>query len=140
MKPYYSKAGITIYCGDCKNVLPSLPQVALCVTDPPYGLEFMGKEWDHGVPGRATWEAVLRVLKPGAPLLAFGGTRTFHRLTCAIEDAGFEIRDCLMWLTAQGFPKSHNFFKAMQKEIEDQLQSQGVVGDIEWKDADAVQK
>ena len=78
------------------------------VTDPPYGLSFMGKDWDHGVPGVAFWEAVLRVAKPGAHLLAFGGTRTFHRLTCAIEDAGWEIRDCLGWLYGSGFPKSHN--------------------------------
>ena len=100
MTPYYEEAGITIYQGDALAVLPELEtcSVDACLTDPPYGLGFMGKEWDHGVPGRETWEAVLRVLKPGAPLLAFGGTRTHHRLMCAIEDAGFEIRDCLMWL------------------------------------------
>ena len=74
--------------------------------DPPYGLSFMGKAWDHGVPGPEVWSLVLRALKPGAHLLAFGGTRTFHRLTCAIEDAGFEIRDCLSWLYGSGFPKS----------------------------------
>jgi len=68
------------------------------VTDPPYGLSFMGKEWDHGVPGVEFWTAALRVAKPGAHLLAFGGTRTFHRLACAIEDAGWEIRDCIMWV------------------------------------------
>lgn len=79
-----------------------------CVTDPPYGLGFMGKDWDHGIPGVHFWEGVIRVLKPGAHLVAFGGTRTFHRLTCAIEDAGFEIRDCLGWIYASGFPKSHN--------------------------------
>ncbi len=78
------------------------------VTDPPYGLSFMGKDWDRGVPGVAFWEAALRVMKPGAFLLSFGGTRTFHRLICAIEDAGFEIRDCMMWLYGSGFPKSHN--------------------------------
>jgi site-specific DNA-methyltransferase (adenine-specific) len=69
----------------------------------------MGKEWDHGVPSVVVWREALRVLKPGAHLLAFGGTRTFHRLTCAIEDAGFEIRDCISWLHGQGFPKSHSF-------------------------------
>jgi site-specific DNA-methyltransferase (adenine-specific) len=75
------------------------------VTDPPYGLSFMGKEWDHGVPGVPFWTEALRVAKPGAHLVAFGGTRTHHRLACAIEDAGWEIRDCLMWLHGQGFPK-----------------------------------
>lgn len=92
---------------DCLDVLPRLPTGAFdaVVTDPPYGLEFMGKDWDHGVPGVPYWEAVGRVLKPGGYLLAFGGTRTYHRLTCAVEDAGFEIRDCLLWLYGTGFPK-----------------------------------
>ena len=78
------------------------------VTDPPYGLSFMGKDWDHGVPGVQFWAEALRVAKPGAYLLAFGGSRTYHRLACAIEDAGWEIRDCIMWLYGSGFPKSHN--------------------------------
>lgn len=85
------------------------------VTDPPYGLSFMGKDWDHGVPGEHFWREALRVAKPGAHLLAFGGTRTFHRLACAIEDAGWEIRDCLGWLYGQGFPKSHDVSKAIDK-------------------------
>lgn len=75
------------------------------ITDPPYGLKFMGQQWDHGVPGVPFWEAALRVAKPGAMMFAFGGTRTHHRLMCAIEDAGWEIRDCLMWLYGSGFPK-----------------------------------
>ena len=74
-----------------------------------------GKEWDHGVPGAEYWQAIARVCKPGASLLAFGGTRTYHRLTCAIEDAGLEIRDCLMWLHGQGFPKSLDISKALDK-------------------------
>src|SRR5690606_15016987 len=80
------------------------------VCDPPYELGFMGRAWDSsGVAyRRETWEAALRVLKPGGHLLAFGGTRTYHRLACAIEAAGFEIRDCLVWLYANGFPKSRN--------------------------------
>jgi len=78
------------------------------VTDPPYGLEFMGARWDHGVPGIPFWSEALRVAKPGAYLLAFGGTRTVHRMTCAIEDAGWEIRDMLVWGYASGFPKSLN--------------------------------
>ena len=68
----------------------------------------MGKGWDRGVPGVEFWTEVRRVLKPGAHLLAFGGSRTFHRLAVAIEDAGFEIRDTLSWLYGSGFPKSHN--------------------------------
>jgi site-specific DNA-methyltransferase (adenine-specific) len=88
----------------------SLPadSVDAIVSDPPYGLAFMGKEWDHGVPGVEFWAEALRVAKPGAHLVAFGGTRTFHRLTVAIEDAGWEVRDCLSWLYGSGFPKSHN--------------------------------
>jgi site-specific DNA-methyltransferase (adenine-specific) len=78
------------------------------VCDPPYGLSFMARDWDHSVPGPEYWREVLRVAKPGAHLVAFGGTRTYHRLTCAIEDAGWEIRDCLQWLYGSGFPKSHN--------------------------------
>ena len=85
------------------------------VTDPPYGLAFMGKQWDHGVPGKPFWEAALRVAKPGAHLLAFGGTRTYHRLACAIEDAGWEIRDCIMWVYGSGFPKSLDVSKAIDK-------------------------
>jgi len=75
----------------------------------------MGKNWDHGVPGEAFWREVIRVAKPGAHLLAFGGTRTFHRLAVAIEDAGWEIRDTVMWVYGSGFPKSHNVSKAIDK-------------------------
>jgi site-specific DNA-methyltransferase (adenine-specific) len=85
------------------------------VTDPPYGLGFMGAKWDHGVPGPEFWREALRVAKPGAHLLAFGGTRTFHRLACAIEDAGWEIRDCLQWVYGSGFPKSMDVGKAIDK-------------------------
>jgi len=75
----------------------------------------MGKDWDHGVPGVAYWREVWRVLKPGAVLMAFGGTRTHHRLACAIEDAGFELFDTIMWVYGSGFPKSHNISKAIDK-------------------------
>jgi len=85
------------------------------ITDPPYGLDFMGKEWDHGVPGVQFWVEALRVAKPGATLFAFGGTRTWHRLAVAIEDAGWEIRDTIMWVYGTGFPKSHNIGKAIDK-------------------------
>jgi DNA modification methylase len=96
--------------GDCLEVMADRPgnSVDSIVSDPPYGLSFMGKQWDHGVPGVPFWAEALRVAKPGAFLVAFGGTRTYHRLTCAIEDAGWEIRDCLSWLYGSGFPKSHN--------------------------------
>jgi DNA modification methylase len=78
------------------------------VTDPPYGLSFMGKKWDYDVPDQAVWEECLRVLKPGGHLLAFAGTRTQHRMAVRIEDAGFEIRDMIAWVYGSGFPKSHN--------------------------------
>jgi hypothetical protein len=100
--------------GDSLVVVPSLSQTFdACVTDPPYGLRFMGKAWDHGIPGEPYWREILSALKPGGHLLAFGGARTYHRLTCAIEDAGFEIRDCLMWLHGNGFPKSLDVSKAI---------------------------
>jgi DNA modification methylase len=106
-----------VVCGDCKRLMPWLPanSVDAIVTDPPYGLSFMGKGWDHGVPGVPFWIEALRVLKPGGHMLAFGGTRTYHRLAVAIEDAGFDIRDCLMWLYGSGFPKSHDVSKAIDK-------------------------
>jgi site-specific DNA-methyltransferase (adenine-specific) len=85
------------------------------VCDPPYGLAFMGKEWDHGVPGAAFWREALRVAKPGAHLLAFGGSRTYHRLACAVEDAGWDIRDQILWLYGTGFPKSLDVGKAIDK-------------------------
>ncbi len=194
--PYYDRGGITIYHGDCREVLPTLSPSSAVVTDPPYGLEFMGKEWDklgrdlpnaaalsgrrgyedtkitepdnpggrHGSRfrgqhrrfrrctkcGKREWSGspcrcsdpewkiettkgatssvllmqewhcrwaveALRVAKPGAFLLAFGGTRTHHRLACAIEDAGWDIRDCIMWLYGSGFPKSHSISKAIDK-------------------------
>ena len=106
-----------IYHGDCREVMQTLhpESVDSIVSDPPYGLSFMGKGWDHGVPGVEFWAEVLRVAKPGAHLLAFGGTRTYHRLACAIEDAGWEIRDCVMWVYGSGFPKSHDVSKAIDK-------------------------
>ena len=78
------------------------------VTDPPYGLSFMGKRWDYDVPSAEIWAECLRVLKPGGHLLAFAGTRTQHRMAVRIEDAGFEIRDLIAWVYGSGFPKSHN--------------------------------
>ena len=85
------------------------------VTDPPYGLSFMGKKWDYDVPSSELWAEALRVLKPGGHLLAFAGTRTQHRMAVNIEDAGFEIRDMIAWVYGSGFPKSHNIGKAVDK-------------------------
>ena len=115
--PYYDHAGITIYHGDCRDVMAGLSEASMdaIVCDPPYGLSFMGKGWDHGVPGVEFWAEAMRVAKPGAHLLAFGGTRTYHRLACAIEDAGWEIRDCVMWVYGSGFPKSLDVSKAIDK-------------------------
>jgi site-specific DNA-methyltransferase (adenine-specific) len=105
----------TLYCADCNDVLPILKDIDACVTDPPYGLSFMGKQWDYDVPGVDIWTQVHNVLKPGAHLLSFFGSRTYHRGAIPIEDAGFEIRDQLMWIYGSGFPKSHNIGKAVDK-------------------------
>jgi len=108
----------TLYLSDSLDVMRSMESKSIdsIVTDPPYGLKFMGKSWDHGVPGVPFWEAALRVAKPGAFMLAFGGTRTFHRLAVAIEDAGWEIRDTVMWVYGSGFPKSLDVSKAIDRE------------------------
>ena len=101
---------VSLYNDDCLNALKTMEDNSIdsCVTDPPYGLSFMGKAWDYDVPKKEIWEEVFRVLKPGAHLLAFFGSRTYHRGVVQIEDAGFEIRDQIMWLYGSGFPKSHN--------------------------------
>ena len=125
MKPYYEDASVTIYHGDCREVLPGLGPVESCITDPPYGLEFMGKGWDRGVPGVEFWRLIRGALLPGAACLAFGGTRTHHRLMVAIEDAGFEIRDCLMWLYGSGFPKSLDISKAIDKAAGVAIETRG---------------
>lgn len=107
--------------GDCMEVLASLPanSVDSIVTDPPYELGFMNKSWDNtGIAYQTTlWAELLRVLKPGGHLLAFGGSRTYHRMACAIEDGGFEIRDQIMWVYSSGFPKSLNIAKAIDKKL-----------------------
>ena len=121
---------IDLRLGDCLDVMKEMEDnsVDSIVTDPPYGLSaarnsgksskggFMGKEWDYDVPSVEIWREALRVLKPGGHLLAFSGTRTYHRMVVNIEDAGFEIRDSIVcWLYFSGFPKSHNISKAIDK-------------------------
>ena len=166
-----------IICGKSEDILKQFDDNFFdsCVTDPPYGLEFMGKDWDKfkksgenvarfGKAGEEgdkdlklkknfkilprffasdlfafqeftyQWAIELyRVMKPGAFILVFGGTRTYHRMACAIEDAGFEIRDMIEWFYGSGFPKSLDIEKAIKKDIEKQLRGQGVEGEIEWK-------
>ncbi len=105
--------------GDCLEQLKELPSNSIdsIVTDPPYELGFMGKAWDStGIANNVElWRECLRVLKPGGHLLSFGGTRTYHRMACAIEDAGFEVRDMIEWVYGSGFPKSHNIGKNIEK-------------------------
>jgi hypothetical protein len=135
--------------GDCREVLAGMDAASVdaVVCDPPYELGFMGKAWDSsGVAFQAeTWQAVLRVLKPGGHLLACGGTRTYHRLTCAIEDAGFEARDCLMWVYGSGFPKSLDVSKTIDKkaganrEVVGVTSVTGVRKSKTWRDGSGLQ-
>jgi len=108
---------LKLMLGDNILSLKKLPDNSIdsIVSDPPYGLSFMGKKWDYDVPSVEFWKEVYRVLKPGGHILSFGGTRTYHRMVVNIEDAGFEIRDQIMWLYGSGFPKSHNIGKAVDK-------------------------
>lgn len=98
----------TLYLADSRDALPLLTDIDAVVTDPPYGLSFMGKAWDYDVPSADLWQAVRETMRPGAHLAAFFGSRTYHRGAVAIEDAGLEIRDQMMWLYGTGFPKSGN--------------------------------
>jgi len=113
--------------GDCLNEMHDLPEdsVDSVVTDPPYGLSFMGRSWDQFKPKEYQkfsnkWgEEALRALKPGGYLLAFSGTRTYHRMVCGLEDAGFEIKDQIDWLYGSGFPKSHDISKAIDNHFDE---------------------
>lgn len=119
--PVLETSPVRLYHGDCREILPrlSVNSVDAVVTDPPYELGFMGKGWDKtGIAfDPMTWGDVRRTLKPGGYMLAMGGSRTYHRLTCAIEDAGFEIRDCLLWLYGTGFPKGQGNLKPAYEPI-----------------------
>ena len=108
---------VKLMLGDNIEKLRELPDnfVDSIITDPPYGLSFMNKKWDYDVPSIDFWKEALRVLKPGGHVLSFGGTRTYHRMVVNMEDAGFEIRDQIMWIYGSGFPKSHNIGKAVDK-------------------------
>ena len=132
--------------GDCREQLKHLADNSIdsIVCDPPYELGFMGKKWDStGIAYDLTvWTECLRVLKPGGHLIAFGGTRTYHRMTVAIEDAGFEIRECIMWIFGSGFPKSHDVSKALDKQAGAErevvgkgkpMKSLGVMHDDKWQ-------
>jgi site-specific DNA-methyltransferase (adenine-specific) len=154
MELYNKNDNYELYQGNMLDMLEVISSNSIdsIVTDPPYELNFMNKGWDNiGISyKKQTWEKCYEVLKPGGYLLAFGGSRTFHRIACAIEDAGFEIRDTIMWLYGSGFPKSMNVGLALDKKngtfeikeaqdknkylqlIEEELKKQGVEN-IEWK-------
>jgi DNA modification methylase len=134
VKPYYEHAGITLFHGDCREAMIALPDASVdaVVTDPPYGLSFMGKRWDYDVPTVEVWQECLRVLKPGGHLLAFAGTRTQHRMAVRIEDAGFEIRDMIAWVYGSGFPKSLDVSKAIDRMKDDRDEIEQVV---RWMEA-----
>ena len=134
---------INLLHGDCLDRLRELPDnsVDAVVTDPPYGLSFMGKRWDYDVPSIETWAECLRVLKPGGHLLAFAGTRTQHRMAVRIEDAGFEIRDLIAWVYGSGFPKSLDVSKAIDKRDRHTIgASEAVVVDITAPATEAAQQ
>lgn len=138
--------------GDCLLKLKDLPNESVdsIVTDPPYGLKFMGKKWDYDVPSVDIWKEVFRVLKHGGHLLSFSGTRTYHRMVVNIEEAGFEIRDMIAWIYGSGFPKSMNVGKQIAKIngeeiIKGELKFKGgtqlgVMNDDGWKPKDVYEE
>lgn len=107
-----------VYHGDCLEVMLNFPDNSIdtIITDPPYGLSFMGKKWDYNLPSIEIWQECLRVLKPGGTALIFGGSRTYHRMACNVEDAGFTIKDCIMWVYGSGFPKALDISKSIDKK------------------------
>jgi DNA modification methylase len=124
LTPFLDDIDVILYAGDCIEVMRQMPEASVdaIITDPPYGLEFMGRDWDgFGTPlGFQTWteswaREAFRILKPGGHLLAFAGTRTYHRMASGVEDAGFEIRDCIAWMYGSGFSKSLDVSKQIDK-------------------------
>lgn len=134
MKLYSSTENYKLYNGSMLDMLEVIEPNTIdsVVCDPPYELNFMGKGWDNsGIAfKKETWQKCYEVLKPGGYLLAFGGSRTFHRIACAIEDAGFEIRDTIMWIYGAGFPKSMNVGKQLEKRLEDEKTKQKTEHDL----------
>ena len=110
----------TIIQGNCLDVLKTMPDnhIDTIITDPPYGLSFMGKKWDYDVPSIDIWKECLRVLKPGGTALIFAGSRTQHRMACNVEDAGFILKDTIMWLYGSGFPKATDISKQLDKGVD----------------------
>lgn len=108
-----------IYCGDCLEIMRTWPEACVdcVVTDPPYGLSFMGKKWDYDVPSTELWREVFRVHKDGGRCFAFSGSRTYHRMAVNIEDAGFTIEDSVIWLYGSGFPKHKSKLKPAHEPI-----------------------
>ena len=141
LTPHLIERGVTVYHGDSIQIMGAVTEASIdaVVCDPPYALEFMGSGWDRFTPTAfqawcESWgREAIRVLKPGGHLLAFGGTRTYHRLTCGLEDAGFEIRDCIAWLYGSGFPKSMDVSKAIDRAAGAEREVVGVgAASCEW--------
>lgn len=133
MKPYYETKRIRLYHGDSRDILPRLGEAFdTCITDPPYNISFMSSKWDkNGISFDPNmWKIVLAALKPGAALLSFGSPRTWHRLASAVEDAGFEIRDMILYLHADGFPKSVDLSKAIDKAAGAERKAIGLAADF----------